>query len=166
MSAIVTSNGRTMLAKSFMKNGKVHFGLGHDSKCSDQPPKPVATSTIVSLVGMKRAEKLAYVIPDVNGKISYRGKTYTEIPEADIFTKQCKHVLITSEIADGDFDYGTKYNQISINTDVVTIPGKENSFTLKPSEISKPGISFVIDFRRTVIVDTDTASALTVVLEF
>lgn len=166
MSAIITNSGHVLAARQFANAGKFYYKLGHNPVWTTEPATPTESSDVTSLIGMKRVEKVAYVVPDVDGVIEYRGKTYTEVAESEIFEKGAKYVMLTATIVDGDFPIGTQYNQLALVTDVETVVGSEESYVLLPNQITNEGNSALIDYRRTVIIDESSVVHLTVISEF
>lgn len=166
MSAIITSNGHVLSAQQFAKKSPYYFKLGRDASWTANPPSPTENSDVTTLVGLKRVERTSFVVPDPNGSIQYRGKTYSEVQEANIFTRKANYVMLTADIQDGDFPLGTEYNQLVLCTNVVHKPGKENSYTLTPNDITSQGNTVIADYRRSVIVDESSIVHLTLILEF
>ena len=132
----------------------------------DRESRPTENSDVTTLVGLKRVERTSFVVPDPNGSIQYRGKTYSEVQEANIFTRKANYVMLTADIQDGDFPLGTEYNQLVLCTNVVHKPGKENSYTLTPNDITSQGNTVIADYRRSVIIDESSIVHLTLILEF
>ena len=166
MSAIITSSGHVLAAQQFSKKAPYYFKLGKDATWTANPQAPNENSDVATLVGLKRVERVAFVVPDAAGSIQYRGKTYSEVAESNIFTRKANYVMLTADIQDGDFPLGTEYNQLVLCTNVVTKPGKANSYTLTPNDITSQGNTVIADYRRSVIMDESSIVHLTLILEF
>ena len=166
MSAIITTSGHVMSAVNFGTEGPYYFKLGKDSSWTTNPKKPTAESDVTALVGLKKIEKLVYVVPDAAGSILYRGKTYAEVPLSNVYTKKAKYVMLTADVKDGDFPLGTEYNQLVLATNVVPKAGYEEAYTLLPTQITSQGNSILTDYRRSVIIDESSVIHLSLIIEF
>ena len=142
MSAIITSSGHVLAAQQFSKKTPYYFKLGKDATWTANPQAPNENSDVATLVGLKR------------------------VSESNIFTRKANYVMLTADIQDGDFPLGTEYNQLVLCTNVVTKPGKANSYTLTPNDITSQGNTVIADYRRSVIMDESSIVHLTLILEF
>ena len=166
MSAIITSSGHVLSAINFATEGPYYYKIGKDNSWTDDPKTPTLDSDTTNLVGLKRVEKVSYVVPDAVGTIKYRGKTYAEVPFSIVQEKKAHYVMLTASIKDGDFPLGTAYNQLVLTTNVVPKLGKEDSYTLLPNDVTSVGNTVLTDYRRQVIIDESSVIYLTIILEF
>lgn len=169
---IFTNSSHCARALAFMEQGDIYFGIGRTTPWEGEvatdfiPPEPdVDTVAIEELVGLKKADRVAMVIPDDEGEIEYATMRFRTLTQEEAFQQKSRWVLVEVTIRFDELP-PVSYRQIGIYSRVRTIEGSQGKQILMPNEIEDVGLLEVINNRKVVTRQSETKDTYFMILEF
>ena len=181
---ITTTAGHVSRAILFQQMPYIYFGLGkstpwegetyadeHDGKNEDgsdfSAPLPnVDTTELDELIGMKRCDVKALVVPDDEGTVVYRDRTWRKISAEEAINLKAHWVYIEASVYYDELP-ARAYRQIGVFSMVKLKEGvAENKSVLLPEDIENTGILEVLDQRKVVTRNEDSRDTFSLIIEF
>lgn len=175
---ITTTSGHVSRAILFQQMKYIYFGLGRPNAWEGEleaeenneefsAPLPNADATKVdNLIGMKKVDVKALVIPDEEGTVVYRDRVWRKITPEEAISKGAHWVYIEASIYYDELP-ATAYRQIGVYSFVQLNDGvPENQSVLLPEHIKDEGILEVLDNRKVVTRNEDNRDTFSMIIEF
>ena len=143
-----------------------HGGLNEDGSEFSAPLPSVETTELDELIGMKRVDTKALVIPDDEGTVVYRDRTWRKISAEEAIQLAAHWVYIEASVYYDELP-ARAYRQIGVHSMVKLAEGvPENKSILLPEDIVHQGILEVLDQRKVVTRNEDSRDTFSMIIEF
>ena len=175
---ITTTMGHVSRAILFQQLPYIYFGLGRSTPWEGEteaaennedfsaPLPSVDAQTLDELIGMKRVDVKALVVPDEDGTVVYRDRTWRKISPAEAIQLKAHWVYIEASIYYDELP-ARAYRQIGVYSMVTLKEGvAENSSVLLPDDIENTGVLEVLDNRKVVTRNDDSRDTFSMIIEF
>lgn len=175
---VTTTVGHVSRAISFQEMNSIYFALGRTSPWAGEieaaeageefsaPLPSVEATELDELIGMKKVDTKALVVPDDEGSIVYRDRTWRRISAEEAIQLGAHWVYIEASIYYDELP-ATAYRQIGVFSRVALKEGVlESQSILLPSDIKSIGILEVIDQRKVVTRNEDSRDTFSMIIEF
>ena len=170
---VTTTMGHVSRAISFYELNNIYFGLGRTSPWSGEdeedfvaPLPSVDTTELTELIGLKRVETKALVIPDDEGTVVYRDQTWKKISPDEAIEQGAHWVYIEASILYDELP-ASAYRQIGVHSRVKLADGiSEYKSVLLPDEIETQGVLEILDQRKVVTRNEDSRDTFSMIIEF
>lgn len=175
---ITTTAGHVSRAILFQQMPYIYFGLGRSSPWDGEleaaengeefssPLPSVDATNLDELIGMKRVDVKALVIPDEEGTVVYRDRVWRKISPEEAIQKAAHWVYLEASIYYDELP-ARAYRQIGIYSMVTLNDGvPENKSVLLPDDIKSTGILEVLDNRKVVTRNEDSRDTFSMIIEF
>ncbi len=176
---VTTTSGHVSRAISFYELAAVYFGLGRTSPWEGEinedgtknpdftaPLPMVTTRALDELIGMKRVDVKALVVPDDEGTVVYRDQTWRKISPEEAIELEAHWVYIEASILYDELP-AVEYRQIGVFSRVSLndeVPA--NKSILLPEDIKNTGILEILDQRKVVTRNEDSKDTFSMIIEF
>ena len=175
---ITTTAGHISRAILFQQMPYIYFGLGRSSPWDGEleaaesgeefssPLPSVDAKGLDELIGMKRVDVKALVIPDEEGTVVYRDRIWRKITPEEAIQKDAHWVYLEASIYYDELP-ARAYRQIGIYSMVTLNDGvPENKSVLLPADIKNTGILEILDNRKVVTRNEDSRDTFSLIIEF
>ena len=175
---VTTTAGQVSRAILFQQMPYIYFGLGRSTPWEGEleaaenneefsaPLPSVEATTLDELIGMKRVDVKALVVPDEEGTVVYRDRTWRKISAEEAIRLQAHWVYIEASIYYDELP-ARAYRQIGVFSMVTLKEGvPENKQVLLPDDIENTGILEVLDQRKVVTRNEDSRDTFSMIIEF
>ena len=175
---ITTAMGHTSRAILFQQLPYIYFGLGRYSPWEGEveaaesgtdfsaPLPSVQAKTLDELIGLKKVDVKSLVVPDEDGTVVYRDRTWRKISKEQAIELGAHWVYIEASIYYDELP-ATAYRQIGVFSMVEVNEGiPEGKDLLLPSEIKSTGILEILDNRKVVTRNEDSKDTFSMIVEF
>lgn len=175
---ITTIAGHVSRAILFQQMPYIYFGLGRTSPWDGEleaaengedfsaPLPSVETTKFDELIGMKRVNVKALVVPDDEGSVVYRDRAWRRVSADEAITLGAHWVYLETSIYYDELPVSA-YRQIGVFSMVKLKEGvPENKEILFPEDIEHQGILEVLDQRRVVTRNEDSRDTFSMIIEF
>ena len=175
---VATTSGHVSRAILFYNMKNLYFSLGKttpwegeleaekEGKPFSAPAPSVETTEITELIGLKRIEYKSLVVPDDEGTLVYREKSWRKVSVEEAIQHKARWVYIEASIYYDEFK-ATAYRQIGVHSMVPLqdeVP--ENTSVLLPNQIKNQGILEILDQRKVVNRNEDSKDTFSMIIEF
>lgn len=175
---ITTTSGHVSRAILFQQMPYIYFGLGRPEPWPGEteaaeaneefsaPLPNVDALTVDSLIGMKKVDVKALVVPDEEGTVVYRDRVWRKISAEEAIQKQAHWVYLEASIYYDELP-ATAYRQIGVYSMVQLKEGvPANQSVLLPEHIESQGILEILDNRKVVTRNEDSRDTFSIIIEF
>ena len=175
---VTTTAGHVSRAILFQQIPYIYFGLGRTSPWDGElaaaesgeefsaPLPSVDTKELDELIGMKRVDVKALVVPDDEGTVVYRDRVWRKISADEAIKLGAHWVYIEASIYYDELP-ARAYRQIGVFSMVKLNDGvPENKSVLLPDDIKHQGILEVLDQRKVVTRNEDSRDTFSMIIEF
>lgn len=169
---ITTTMGHVSRAISFQELPNVYFGIGRTTPWDgeDEPefsaPLPSVDATeLDELIGLKKVDMKSLVVPDEDGTIVYRDRTWRRISAEEAIQLGAHWVYIEASILYDELP-ASAYRQIGVFSRVQPKPSISSTSILLPNEIESTGVLEILDQRKVVTRNIDSRDTFSMIIEF
>ena len=181
---VTTTAGHVSRAILFQQMPYIYFGLGRTSPWEGEtyaaehegfdadgvefsaPLPSVEATALDELIGMKRVDVKALVVPDEEGTVVYRDRTWRKISAEEAIRLQAHWVYIEASVYYDELP-AREYRQIGVFSMVKLKDGiPENKSVLLPDDIENTGILEILDQRKVVTRNEDSRDTFSMIVEF
>ena len=169
---ITTTMGHVSRAISFQELPNVYFGLGRTSPWENESdpdfsaPLPSVTATeLDELIGLKKVDVKSLVVPDEDGTIIYRDRTWRRISADEAIALGAHWVYIEASVLYEELP-ATAYRQIGVFSRVKPKDSVVSTSILMPDDIQNLGVLEILDQRKVVTRNADSRDTFSMIIEF
>lgn len=168
---IITNTAHCSRAIAFVEQGDIFIGIGRTSPWEGEneegfvPPEPnLNAENLDELIGMKRADRVSFVMPDEHGEIEYANIKFKTLSKAEALKEKSRWVLVECTIYFDELP-PVAYRQIGIFSRVQVEDGQGKKRILMPDDIKDVGILEVLANRKVTTRQSDTKDTYFMVIE-
>lgn len=169
---ITTTMGHVSRAISFQELPNVYFGIGRttpwDGESDDDfsaPLPSVDATELDELIGLKKVDIKALVVPDEDGTLIYRDRTWRKISAEEAIQLGAHWVYIEASILYDELP-ATAYRQIGVFSRVQPKSTVTSPSILLPEDIESTGVLEILDQRKVVTRNVDSRDTFSMIIEF
>ncbi|MGC5326425.1 hypothetical protein [Brevibacillus sp. SYSU BS000544] len=159
---------RTFEAFKLVKDESVWVAVGKTAQWNETETVPQVTegTTLQELVALKRADQVAFVVPDPNGTIEQQGQKWKIISEQEAKSIDCRWVYIQVWLNYDQFPVVT-YRQTGIYTGLALKPGvPANKQIITISDVADLGFFIVANNRSPIPREATQKESIEFIIEF
>lgn len=169
---ITTTMGHVSRAISFQELPNVYFGIGRTTPWDGEtepdfsaPLPSVEATELDELIGLKKVDIKSLVVPDEDGTLIYRDRTWRKISAEEAIELGAHWVYIEASILYEELPVSA-YRQIGVFSRVKPKSTVTSPSILLPEDIESTGVLEILDQRKVVTRNADSRDTFSMIIEF
>lgn len=165
---VMTEDSHVSRALGFLLQPGIYFGLGGQSPWPDDdaPPEPNPLSKIDDVFSYRSAESKTLVVPDENGTLIYKGKTWAFVEQSQAYARGAKWAYLDARFKWDEHPLST-FRRVGLYSNLIKNPEiPNNKMNILPSEVLSQGVLECVEFVKPSSRNRDKIETMFLIIEF